>query len=182
MSVIKSITDLFKSKPLVDITVAGISHTRTGIKRFVPSLMDVYLHFDERLLLRCSSIEQYSRLRIALTEEIEEERDIPSDSEFCTCSLSKVLLKYPDEARYITSLKMVSNNRDELEDGVVACAGFDIQGEGFLFMDPMTLIGIQLGGSQRYNEWLEEFKGRWEQMAEYVWRWSSDEIEMTRMI
>lgn len=159
MSKITDIIEVFRSKRLSNLLVPGFVDEFGAVKRFHPMLENVYFEFDDQLL-RCSSIDQYWNLQLELVKEISCEFEIDEDDEFCISSISELVLKYPYGQNYVIGLRVFLSEESRLDEGIVKCAGFEIQcpesertGDDSIFLDPQNPFGIQIDKKDLELEW-----------------------------
>ncbi len=175
-----NLKQLFESVPLTDVKVPGFLVDGAVGKVFHHRLLDVYLHFENGTVVRCSSIEQYDKLRFAVVDRVTFDFEIGEDHEYAVTSIAELCLKAPSEPRYIESMYLVTAPGISLENGVVKCAGLGIQKDDFLFLDPVNLYGIKIGKRLDYDAWLKEFAGRGDVLEELLWRHGERHLHRAR--
>jgi hypothetical protein len=176
VTVLDGITDRLSSGPLTDVQVAGFVLETPARREFHHRLIDVYLQIGPDGWLRCSSIEQYSKLQMSLAEGIALDFSLPDDAEYAVSSIAALCLEHPHTKRPIEFLTMVASDAASAQAGVVECASFGIQGGDCLFLDPWNLFGVQIGGCAAYTAWLREFREHEGARFEVVWRRGADAL------
>jgi hypothetical protein len=155
---------------LTDVSVAGFIRNTLGGWQFHHRLVDIFLHFTDGTILQCSSIDQYDKLRLQTVDRVTFNFELGEDEEYAISSIAKLCLRSPQEPRYVVSMYLVISETTSINDGVVKCAAFELEQDDFLFLDPITLSGIQIGKREAYESWLREFGGRGDGLTELVWR------------
>lgn len=139
-----------RHRKLTDMLVAGFVDETNSIRRFHPMFEDVYFDFDG-LLLRASSVGQYSQLRLSLVDRIECNFDIEEDDEFCVCPLDFVL-KYPEGDYFLAEAKFFADPESTSRGTSLQSAALRFECRGVetltetIFIDPAHIFGIKLGG------------------------------------
>src|SRR5262249_40379115 len=141
---IKSLITAIQSNTITDIFIVGYIDYCGATKQFHPMLENIYIELGQQLL-RCSSIEQYDKLRMTLVEKITCDFEIDDDDEFCIISISQMYLLNSHVPNYITSLHVFVNGECHPQEGVFKCAGLGIGDHDYLFLDPTHIFGIHLG-------------------------------------
>lgn len=180
MNSINQIINLLQSHPLTDILSVGYINSDDTIKKFHIIQEDVYLEFGNSLL-RCSSVNQYDKLRIKIVNQIEFDFELEEDDEFCVCSIFNMYLFDPYGTNQITSAEFLVDNQCNIEEGIVKCAQFNIGIKDELFLDPTHTFGIQINGNRTIKEWIEKKAYGESEYSELVWNGSSDKIEVRQI-
>lgn len=176
MTVLDDVIRRLSSVDLADLEVAGTMDQDGGAYRFRHRLIDVYLRFGPEGRLRCSSIDQYSRLRIEPTDDIALDFGLLEGETYATTSIADLCLAQPGSARSIDAVSMIAWNRADAQAGVVECASFEIQGADCLFLDPRNLFGVRIGGRAERAAWLTEFADHERTRFELIWRRGTDHL------
>jgi hypothetical protein len=159
MSDIEDIVAAIQSKPLTDILVVGYVDNSDGARRFHPRLTTVYLQFAHEFMVRCTSIDQYDKLKLDLVREISFDFPLRDDQSYCTSSIAELLLATPYWDQHVTAIRVYIDQDSRLSEGIVKCAGLRIQDVDSLFLDPTHIFGIQLGKREAEKMWAGENAG-----------------------
>ncbi len=177
------IINLLQSHPLTDILSVGYINSDDTIKKFHIIEEDVYLEFGNSLL-RCSSVNQYDKLRMKIVNQIEFDFDfeLEEDDEFCVCSVFNIYLFDPYGTNQITSAEFLVDERCNIEEGIVKCAKFNIGIKDELFLDPTHTFGMKINENRTIKEWIEKKAYGESEYSELVWNGNSDKMEIRHTI
>ncbi|HEY9892651.1 MAG TPA: hypothetical protein V6D37_12790 [Candidatus Sericytochromatia bacterium] len=179
MSKINQIVNLLQSQALTDMLLVGYIEQDDTIKRFNPIQEEVYLEFGHSLL-RCSSINQYDKLRIRIVDKMAFDFgfEIEEGDELGICSIFNMYLFDPYGTNQITAAQFLLDEECNLDEGVVKCAGFSIGSKDYLFLDPTHTFGIQINGKRSLREWIEKKGYGKPEYREFVWNGSEGKTEL----
>lgn len=177
MSKIDEIINVLKSHSITDIFIVGFIDNSDDLKEFYPKPTDVYLEFGNTLL-RCSSVNQYDKLRMAVVEKIEFDFEIEEDCEFCFCRVSNMYLSASYGTNKITSAQFLLDDESNLDEGMVKCARLSIDNGDYLFLDPTHTFGLQINGKRSIIEWIEKNAYGTPKYSEFVWQESGGATEL----
>lgn len=179
MTTLDALIQRLSSGALSDVQVTGFLVQDGGPPRCHLRLVDVYLQLGPGSWIRCSSVE-HSWLRMALVDEIALDFGVPEGATRAVTSIPELCLAHPDSIRPIESLWMVADDLAAADTGVVDCACFDIQGGQCLFLDPMHLFGIRIGGPIERAAALAELAKHEAERFELLWRRGDDGVTTRR--
>ena len=177
ISQINQIINIFQSHPLTDMLIVGYIDSDKTRKQFHTIQEDLYLEFGNSFL-RCSSVNQYDKLRMKIVNQIEFDFELEEDDEFCVCSVFNMYLFDPYGTNQITSAEFLVNDRCNIEEGIVKCAKFNIGIKDELFLDPTHTFGIQINGNRTIKEWIDKRDYIESEYSQLVWNGSGNELEL----
>ncbi|MEQ8754929.1 MAG: hypothetical protein RID09_15640 [Coleofasciculus sp. G1-WW12-02] len=156
MSQLDQIISLIKSSPLTDIiTVGFIDHDNDiDVKMFNIIQTELYLEF-EPYFIRCSSINQYDKLKMEVVDKIVFDFKIEEGDEYCISSISDMYLFDPYGTNEITSIEFLLDQEIDIDEGVFKCVQLNIGSKDKIFLDPTHTFGIKINGKSSFIEWID---------------------------
>lgn len=162
------------SGPLVDVRLAGLVLTSGQRREFHPHYATVYLQIGSDALVRCAADEADGTLELAVVEEIAFDFEIPEGSITVVSSIAELCLRRPHSRRRVSSLVMVASDVEQARSAVARFAAFGIDGDDCLFLDPVSLSGMQIAGRAAYRGWLADYGRDPNSRYEVVWHYGTD--------
>ena len=153
---IDKLTNLLKTTEFTDIYFVGYIDGEETPTVFHPALEILYLEFED-CFLRLQSVEQYSRVHLTLTAEIDfdfpfdiEEEDVPTSASMGDSLLDGTTMT----THKVTKVRLFGlADRDDLID----CEALELTlstGQ-ILFVDPTYEFGFKLGSAAQEQVWSE---------------------------
>ena len=175
---IKDLFNILKSNPITNIFIVGYIDSDSNLKRFNVIQVELYLEFKD-FLLRCSSVNQYSKLKIDIVDEISYVFDwqIEEEDEFCYCSISDMYLSDPYGTNMISSAEFLLDDECNIDDGLVQCARLSIGDKDYLFLDPTHTFGIQINKQTSMSEWIQNKAYKKIEYKNSIWQAVDDTVK-----
>jgi hypothetical protein len=160
---ISELLGILEQSSLTDIYVPGFIDDGTGSatkkylpqggRQFHPMSDNVYLQFVDRLL-RCRAPEQHSRMSVVPVEQIECGFEIDLDDTFGVTSVFRLARQSGGDSARVLRLDVFLGEGCDLEHCVFAALGLLLDGEDYLFLDPLDFDGIRIGSDRMREAWV----------------------------
>lgn len=139
--------------PLDDIFLSGFVDIENGIAEFYPEMHYIYFMFGKKFI-EFESVEQSSKLKIMITDEVMHRFEIDEDMIPAKASVDETLLM--DTLADNRVKEMLLYNISSASELSLTCDAVQINlfsGQK-IFLDPTFYYGIGIGGSEQ-REWWE---------------------------
>ncbi|MGO4543008.1 hypothetical protein [Paenibacillus sp. 2TAB19] len=150
---LQNILNIIKGKSIEDINLTGFIYLEdNGIYEFTPMLRFVYVRFESEYL-EFESINQYSRLKIAVVPTIRHNFELVEDFLPAVSSINDLVLISASSLTNIVSSITIYNLEET--DTEITCDSILIRlrNKQVLFFDPTFISGINIGGIEQYEFW-----------------------------
>jgi hypothetical protein len=166
----EQLLEVFREAPLTEIYVPGFvddgggsnigkSLPHRGVV-FHPMSDDVYLEFGERMV-RCRTIDQYSRMIVVPATQFECSFDIDPDDTFGVIPLLRMALQSGRDSAKVLRFDAFIGEGFDAEQCVFAALGLALDSEDYIFLDPLDYNGIHIGAIRARDIWLSYWGARY---------------------
>lgn len=155
---VQILVDEARGSPLSDVIVAGFVDDSNGVKMFHPMMDQVYLKLGSALFMLSSSGE-HSSLLVQRIARVTREFDIDEDDEFCTCSVAQMFLSAPYADSTICSIDWLYGPTSDGTARTLKALGLLLERQEYMFFDPLNYFGIQIGGKDRREAFIDQNSG-----------------------
>lgn len=146
---------MIMNRVIEDIITIGFSDVEDNAYQYYPNLHWLYFKFDS-VILEFESIEQSSKLRVSVVNDIQYKFEIEEDMLFSNSSIINIILTKSDmgEGNEVKRIDIINMSKN---DSVIICDAFKITlvNEQIIFLDPTFIHGISLGGTEQEEYWKE---------------------------
>ncbi len=162
MEKLSRITSIINDYKLTDLIVGGYTDILQGqrpIHHFHMSLHALYIVFEEAMI-QLRVINNFSQLKVSVTDTITLDFDLDEDTVLCACSLSELYgLDYYYKTNYVDSFRCFLDQTSNLDEAV--CRAVELQTSyntinKVFFFDPAHYFGFHIGGSEYSRSWIDE--------------------------
>jgi hypothetical protein len=160
---ISELLEILKRSPLTDIYVPGFiddgggdlakSHLPEGGRQFHPMTDNVYLELGDRLL-RIRAPEDRGRMRVEPAERIECSFELDPDDTFGVVSVLRSKLVSTRATGRVLRLDVFLGEACNLDRCIFASLGLMLDGDDYIFFDPLDYDGIRIGGARARDAWI----------------------------
>lgn len=149
---IEQLKDFIKNMELVDIILVGSMELNNEGTQFYPDLRFMYFVFTSGLI-EFESVEQYSKLKLSISESIRYEFEIDEDMVKAKTSISDIVLEDTMDSGNIIKDLVFYNL--ECKGSEIICDALEIIliNEQTIFLDPSYYFGINIGGIRQKERW-----------------------------
>lgn len=149
--ILENIKKIINKNSFDDVKLTGITCVEDGIAEFIPDMRYMYFDFNDRII-EFESIEQYSKLRISIVDNIIHEPGfedvIPS-----SMNISRIVFTNHLSDNKVKGICFFNLEEEQTE---LICDAVHIKllnGQD-MFLDPQ-FIGINIGGIEQKEFWLD---------------------------
>jgi hypothetical protein len=167
---------VLESSPIADIYVPGFIDDGTGSTshKYLPQggcefhfmADDMYLQMGSRLI-HCHAPEQGSRMSVTLAEQIVCMFDIDPDDTFGVASVFRLSRRSGSDSARVLRLDVFLGDGCDAENCVFAALGVLLEGDDYLFFDPMDFDGIRIGDDRARDAWVTYWETKYS-MSSYM--------------
>lgn len=160
-----------KNNPIEDIYVVGFTDIEDGIMEFYSDLERMYFEMSYKYFA-FESVEQYSRIKMKITDEISYDYEIDEDMTRARSSVSEIILNDTMSEGNIMEQIIFYNLDEQQNKDELICDAIEItlvNGQT-LFLDPSYYFGINIGGNRQKELWKLNYQGEQEDIRETLVR------------
>lgn len=142
-------------KPITDILLTGLVCIENGVAEFLPDYRAIHFEINNKFII-FESIEQYSKLKISIAEnllyyEVDDEDMLKS----YTSISNIILLDIHDTGNKIESIYLYNKTLNDENFIICEAAKLILQNGQTIFLDPKYYFGINIGGNNQEKRWFE---------------------------
>ena len=160
----KDILSLVEKEEVQDIFNIGYIDDDDKIKSFVPLLNTIFIEFETKYLHIHKKHTEDFEIELKLIEKKELITEIKKnkidDYQVCISSLSGMFLYENRTNNFIEKIELYVDDDNAYQDSRVKCIGFEIGNNSYVFFDPLSWNGIEIGKIEERDKWFKEIPKR----------------------
>ncbi len=169
VGVLESLFTSLVAVEVSDVLAQGFIERDSTPPKFVPLARVWYLELDDGFL-RLESVRDEVQLVMRRVSEIEPPKELDAeDEEFALASHGALFFDTAGPALPITKIRYVTNERSDLEKGVLRYVEFELLNSQRIVFDPKWHYGIRPGPTGMYERLVAESRQSEKSVAEYFW-------------